>query len=185
LTATDHHGATNSCAATVTVIDNFTPTIICPSNITVSAVSPTGTVVFYAAPTVIGGCGTTVTSTPPSGSLFGIGNTTVTCTAADPHGLTNSCTFNVHVKTASESITDAETLIQNLGLDSRLSKKLIRQLKSIATLADRGRTRSACKQLLSLFRTAERQLNADHLTVNQTIQITTPLGQVFTVLGCP
>ena len=185
LTATDHHGATNSCAATVTVIDNFTPTIICPSNITVSAVSPTGTVVFYTAPTVIGGCGTTVTSTPSSGSLFGIGNTTVTCTAADPHGLTNSCTFNVRVKTASESITDAETLIQNLGLDSRLSKKLIRQLKSIATLADRGRTRSACKQLVSLFRTAERELNADHLTVNQTIQITTPLGQVFTVLGCP
>jgi hypothetical protein len=184
LTATDHHGATNSCIATVTVVDDIPLTVTCPPNITVSAMSPTGTVVAFTVPSASGSCNPTVTAAPSSGSNFGIGDTTVTCTATDAHGLTSSCTFNVHVTSADEQVGDAETLIQNLSLDSRISKKLLRQLRSIETLIHRGRTRPACKQLLSLLHSASSQLNAGRLTESQTIQITTPVAQIFTVLGC-
>ena len=38
-----------------------------------------------------------VTCLPPTGSSFGLGVTTVTCTATDPGGNTNACTFTVEV----------------------------------------------------------------------------------------
>jgi hypothetical protein len=53
-------------------------------------------VVTYPPPTVSDNCpGVTASCNPPSGSSFPIGITTVTCTATDASGNTNSCSFVV------------------------------------------------------------------------------------------
>lgn len=58
----------------------------------------TSTVVNYAIPIATGNCSTvTVSCNPPPGSMFPVGTTTVTCTAADVLGNTAQCTFTVTV----------------------------------------------------------------------------------------
>ena len=185
LTVTDHHGETNSCTATVSVNDTVLPTIVCQSNFTVSATSPSGAIVSFGTPTVIGGCDTTITSSPVSGTNFAIGNTTVTWTAADAHGLTNTCTFVIHVKTAAESLTDAENTIDNLDINPKISKQLSRKLTSINKQLQRAKnTKAACKQLLNLIRATEKDLDNGVLTEDEAIQITSPLSQILTIAGC-
>jgi hypothetical protein len=98
LTVTDDKGASDSCQATVTVVDDAPPLITCPANITVEFTDPSGAVVNYAIPIANDNCGISSTScTPGSGSKFPIGTTLVTCTATDTSSKTASCTFNVTV----------------------------------------------------------------------------------------
>jgi subtilisin-like proprotein convertase family protein len=99
-TATDASGNTNSCTFTVTVRDNQPPTIVCPSNITVSAGAGrcSSNVTFTVAATDLCGPVSSLTSTPPSGSAFAVGTTLVTSVAMDASGNTNSCTFTVTVR---------------------------------------------------------------------------------------
>lgn len=90
----------NPCNFTVTVVDAQTPTISCPSDITVSEDAPGSNqaTVNYPAPVVNDNDpNVVVTSTPASGSTFTAGTTVVTATATDTAGLTASCTFNVTV----------------------------------------------------------------------------------------
>jgi len=57
-----------------------------------------GTAVNYALPTAPDNCSTvTVTCNPPPGSIFGVGTTTVTCTATNSLGNSTQCTFTVNV----------------------------------------------------------------------------------------
>ncbi len=72
---------------------------LCPSNITAYASSPSGAVVYYTELELFGDCpfGHHLDSSPASGTMFPIGTTTVTCTAWDDCGLTNTCTFTVTV----------------------------------------------------------------------------------------
>jgi uncharacterized repeat protein (TIGR01451 family) len=88
----------DSCSFVATV--NFTgsssaPTILCPSNVTVTGVNAGTATVNYPAPTTTGNCVTVVCS-PPSGSVFSTGSTTVHCTATNPNN-TDSCSFTVTV----------------------------------------------------------------------------------------
>jgi hypothetical protein len=75
--------------------------IICPSNITVSAAGTAGTVVVYPTPAAAtsGTCNPppTVVCTPPSGSTFPVGTNTVTCVATDGCGNRATCTFQIIV----------------------------------------------------------------------------------------
>ena len=101
-TATDIHGNTQTCSFTVTVIDNTKPTISgCPSNITVNAGPENeqcSQAVSWTAPTVTDNCGiTSFTSTHSPGAVFPVGATTVTYTATDIHGNTQTCSFTVTV----------------------------------------------------------------------------------------
>jgi hypothetical protein len=93
---------TFACSFTVTVVDNTRPVVTCPAPVTVTA--PVGeefAVVTYGNPTVTDNCaGATVTCRPVSGSLFPIGTNTVTCTAVDAAGNTNTCSFTVVVNRA-------------------------------------------------------------------------------------
>src|SRR5205823_14814409 len=72
---------------------------ICPSNITVYATGTSGAVVYYTELELFGDCPFDhhLTSSPASGTTFPIGTTTVTCTATDDCGLSNSCSFTVTV----------------------------------------------------------------------------------------
>ena len=90
------------CTFTVTVVDTQAPSITCPADFktTAGASCPiaAGKAVTFASPTVSDNCpGVTFACNPPSGSVFGVGTTTVTCTATDTSGNQSSCTFNVTV----------------------------------------------------------------------------------------
>ena len=97
-TATDTAGHTATCSFTVTVNDNQSPKITCPSNIAVGTPPNSGTATVHYAPTVSDNCpGVTATCIPASDSPFAVGTTTVTCTATDTAGHTATCSFTVTV----------------------------------------------------------------------------------------
>jgi hypothetical protein len=84
---------------TITVVDTTAPTISTPGTLTAEATSPSGAAVTYtvtASDTVDGSV--TPTCSPGSGATFGIGSTTVNCTAADSHGNNSSAQFVVNVQ---------------------------------------------------------------------------------------
>jgi parallel beta-helix repeat protein len=99
-TATDACGNSSTCTQNVIVIDNEPPTIICPASITVTGtIGTASTVVTFTTPTATDNCSTNVSvvSSPASGSHFPFGTNTVTSTAVDRSGNSNSCAFSVTV----------------------------------------------------------------------------------------
>jgi T5SS/PEP-CTERM-associated repeat protein len=98
-TVVDNLGASNSCAATIVVLDTTPPGITCPANIITNApAGQTSMILNYPAPVVTDNCpGVTTNSSPASGSVFPLGTTTVNCTATDTSGNTNFCSFTVTV----------------------------------------------------------------------------------------
>jgi uncharacterized repeat protein (TIGR01451 family) len=80
-----------------------------PADISVEATGPAGAAVTYALPSAQddrdGAVG--VTCAPPSGSVFAIGTTTVTCTAADAAGNASTAAFHVTVTAAPASANHA------------------------------------------------------------------------------
>lgn len=79
-----------------------------PSNITTTATGTSGAVVTYTTPAATDADDTTspaVACVPPSGTMFPVGTTTVTCTAADPDDVSSVATFTVTVMAASTQST--------------------------------------------------------------------------------
>jgi HYR domain-containing protein len=98
-TATD--AATNAANAsqTITVIDNTPPSISCPGNIIVNAISGTCASPVNFTATATDNCSVpTVTTDHLSGSSFPVGTTTVHATATDAAGNSSACSFTVTVK---------------------------------------------------------------------------------------
>ena len=101
VTYTASDGLTDvTCSFDVTVIDNESPTLSCPANITVST-DPGACIagVSWDTPVVNDNCsGATITSATHSpGDIFPLGYTFVTYTAEDIFGNTATCTFYVHI----------------------------------------------------------------------------------------
>jgi hypothetical protein len=99
--ATDAHG--NSASQTFKVIvKDTTPPVISgiPANLTLEATAPSGAVASWPLPNATDLVDGTVpvTCAPASGSTFALGQTVVTCSAADAHGNTASKTFMVTVQ---------------------------------------------------------------------------------------
>ena len=115
----DQFGNIREYCYAVVAVDAEPPSFTCPANIAVNAApGQCSAVVTFATPGAQDNCDAspTVTCNPPSGSTFGGGNTTVTCTAVDASGNTNSCTFTVTVRdTAPPVITlkPAITVMEN------------------------------------------------------------------------
>lgn len=107
-TATDPIGNTSEFSNAVPVGGS----IICPPDQTVVAAAScpiaSGTVVTFPMPMAVGTCGPVMCS-PASGTIFPIGTTTVTCSAAGAP----SCSFNVTVFSA---CLQDETLVGNVVL---------------------------------------------------------------------
>jgi hypothetical protein len=75
------------------------PSITVPGSITAEATGPDGATVTYAASAVASdGSQVPISCTPHSGSLFPLGSTTVTCTAADNAGNQSQAGFTVTVQ---------------------------------------------------------------------------------------
>ncbi|WP_324115984.1 HYR domain-containing protein [Microbacterium sp.] len=106
-TATDAHGNVGTASFAVAVQDTTPPDISVPATITAEATGPDGATVNYtatAADLVDGPV--TPSCSPASGGTFALGDTTVTCTAADAHGNSGQKSFHVIVQdTTPPSIT--------------------------------------------------------------------------------
>ena len=109
-TATDTHN--NTAVPTtfvVHVIDTIAPVIAPHGDITAEATSSSGAVVMYTSPAtsdIVDGAGEASCS-PASGSTFALGNTTVTCNAADTHNNAAIPTsFVVHVVDTTAPVID-------------------------------------------------------------------------------
>jgi hypothetical protein len=97
LTVTEPEGLSNTCTASVTVLDKQPPNISCPTP-TVECTGPSGTPVTLN-PTVSDNCPGlgSPTCVPPSGSNFPLGMTPFTCMVTDGSSNTNSCSSKVTV----------------------------------------------------------------------------------------
>ncbi|MBN2777226.1 MAG: HYR domain-containing protein [Bacteroidales bacterium] len=110
-TVTDEAGNDATYVQTITVVDASAPSISCNSSVTVEANDPSGT--FYIGtqnefnPTMWEHCSNPTTythdyasassNTTLAGESFPTGTTTITWTATDSEGNTNTCTFNITV----------------------------------------------------------------------------------------
>ncbi|WP_347050453.1 HYR domain-containing protein [Flavobacterium olei] len=97
-TAKDNSGNIQTCTQTVTINDNQKPTITCPANVTktTDANSCTATGVVLGTPVTADNCGiASVTNDAPH--TYPIGVTTVTWTAKDNSGNTQTCTQTVTI----------------------------------------------------------------------------------------
>jgi hypothetical protein len=103
-TATDDAGNVSSCEADVTVVDTTPPEICCPPDITVECNGPAGTFAddpqlagFFAAVSATDIVDPDPEITDDAPDLFPLGPTTVTFTATDYSGNSNSCAALVTV----------------------------------------------------------------------------------------
>jgi hypothetical protein len=101
VSASDLEGSSASASFTISVQDTTPPVIAnVPSDLTVAATGPAGAVVAFESPEVtdLVDPSPTVTVTPASGTVFPIGTTMVTITAADHSYNSASATFTVDVQ---------------------------------------------------------------------------------------
>ena len=98
LTCSDPDGASASCGATVTVVDDTPPMLSCPVSVNVTCTSPAGAVATFitSAADNCGGSSTPICA-PASGNVFPLGTSLDTCTATDGSGNVGRCSFNVTV----------------------------------------------------------------------------------------
>jgi len=101
------------------------PALTVPADIAVDATTPAGAVVDFDASAADGvDPAPVVRCMPGSGSTFGIGETTVTCTAADDVGNTSRATFVVHVRGAVEQLVGLAQAVEGLGPGKSLETKV-------------------------------------------------------------
>jgi hypothetical protein len=87
-----------SCSFTVTVTDTEPPALACPAGVTQpTAPGQCAAVVNYPVSMTDNCAGGSLVCVPAPGSIFGVGTTTVTCTATDAAGNTATCGFAVTV----------------------------------------------------------------------------------------
>jgi ELWxxDGT repeat protein len=100
VTATDAAGNTASCRFNVTVRDATTPTVTCPANVTAEATDASGATVSYPPATAsdTGTASPTLSYSQASDTVFPLGTTTVTVTATDDAGNSQTCAFTMTVR---------------------------------------------------------------------------------------
>ena len=98
-TAADSSGNSDTTTFTVTVDDNTPPTFSSPTGTTATLPANSATVPVPYTITATDNSGQSITPdcTPASGTEFTLGETTVTCTAADSSGNSDTTTFTVTV----------------------------------------------------------------------------------------
>lgn len=114
------HGRGEHVTFVVVVRDTTAPALALPAAITVPATGPTGSrVSFTATATDLVDGARPVTCAPPSGSLFPVGTTTVSCTAADRRGNRATGAFRVTVtQVAVDSVPPAVTVPADRTLEA-------------------------------------------------------------------
>ena len=128
-TATDGSGNIDTCHQIVTVVDAENPTIVCPTNITVSNDSGMcDAIVTYTAPVGTDNCtgvSTVLSSGLASGSTFPVGVSTITYVVTDAANNQDSCSFTVTVNDTTNptvscpaNVTTCNPIVNNIGSTS-------------------------------------------------------------------
>lgn len=184
LMVTDNQGASSSCSATVTVVDNQAPVLMCPASQVVNATSPSGVQTNFT-PTVSDNCSgaIAVNCAPSSGSTFPIGLSSVSCTAQDTASNISSCNFSVTVEGAGDQIAALIALIQSLNLKPGLTNSLVVKLQSASDSLAAGHTNPACDKIDSFVHEADAQ-SGKGLSVAQANQLISAANQIKSVIGC-
>jgi hypothetical protein len=154
-----------------------------PAAITTDATSPSGAIVSYTPPTAgdEGGETPTVGCDHTSGSTFGIGATTVTCTATDADDSNGpvTATFSVTVKGAVEQLTDLKAEVQGIGPGTSLSDKVTQAQSELAS----GKTAQACGTLGAFIKEVTAQ-KGKTIPAAQAAQLIASAQQIEAVIGC-
>jgi hypothetical protein len=158
-TATDADDSNSPVSQTffITVTDSDLALQNVPANITTDATGPGGTVVNYTPPNATdeGGQTPPVSCAPAPGSTFGVGTTSVTCTAtaadADDSNSPVSSSFTVHVKGAAEQLSDLANAVKGVGPGTSLADKVA----TIQSYLANGNTTGACTALRAFISQVE------------------------------
>ncbi len=181
-TFTDAQGNHSSENQAIHVHDTIPPVISCPANIVVNAAGPGGVAVPFAV-TATDNCSvTSLTSVPVSGSNFPIGTTTVNSQARDialPTGNLSTCSFTVHVKSATEQLQDLLVAVTGVGPGKSLASKVQNALDAVRT----GNTAGACSMLNDFMNEVKAQ-SGKKLTIAQANSLLTDAARIRAVLGC-
>jgi hypothetical protein len=176
---TDSHGNRGSAPFNVTVADTTAPAVMVPSDITKNATGPDGVVVSFTtgASDAVGVTG--LSCAPPSGSTFAIGTTTVKCTATDAAGNTGTGSFRVHVKGASEQLSDLHEDVQGVGPGKSLSETVALAQWLVA----HHQTKAACLTLTG-FDLEVRAQAGKKITKAQAASLIAESKNIMAVLDC-
>jgi WD40-like Beta Propeller Repeat/HYR domain len=169
-------------------IDRKAPRLSLPADKSIEATSPAGVAVTYSATASDGADPHPVVHcTPASGSVFGIGKSTVTCTASDHVGNASHGLFKVTVLGAKEQI---DRLISEVIAASKLppavKTQLLAQMRSALARFDPSKPaqRQAMCDALSTFAAAVRLLSGHGITAAQATQWIADANRIRTVIGC-
>lgn len=150
------------------------PVITAPASVSVNATSPAGAVVNYvASATDNSGVVAAFGCVPPPGSAFPIGDTVVTCSAADGAGNLATKMFTVHVAGAAEQIANLKTSVGSLGLPGGIATSLLAKLNGTPN----------CGQL-NAFINQVAALTGKALSPAQAAQLIAAASQIRAAMGC-
>lgn len=160
--------------------DATPPTVTVPRDVMSEATGPGGAVVSYvaAARDDVDGI-VPVTCSPASGSTFPIGTTTVTCTATDSSGNNGSASFTIHVKSASEQLSNLAAAVHDLGPGTSLADKL----DSARAALERSKVASTCASLNDFIRQVQAQ-SGKTISADTATSLITDATRIKAVLAC-
>ena len=155
-----------------------------PGSMSTDAAGPSGAVVTYTLPTATDEDLSTVTvgCVPESGSTFAIGMTTVTCTATDTDGDTNSPvtqTFQVTVKGAADQLSDLHTAVDGVGPGTSLADKVA----SVQSYLAAGDASDACGTLSAFVHEVQAQ-SGKHIPAVQAGGLIADAQRIEAVIPC-
>lgn len=177
-TASDAAGNVGSASFNVTVLDIEAPTWSIPADIETITTSINGSVVTYSASASDNVGVTSQSCTPPSGSLFGLGTTTVTCTASDAAGNVGNASFNVTVNVDSGSTDILISGIAGMGLEDGVTRSLTGVLK------ESSNTNATCGKLNAFLTIVANRLAQGEISQSQADQLTNFAQAIISSLGC-
>jgi hypothetical protein len=165
------------------------PVLTVPDNMTVPATSPNGTVVTFALSDITAtddlDPNVTISCDHSSGTFFPVGDTTVTCTAADPAGDMSTASFVVHVSGAAEQAAALANLVlatnAKQGIVNSLDAKVSAVQNALAA-ANAGNRADARNQLEAFINDVTAQ-SGKALTPDQVSQLITAARQIRAALG--
>lgn len=172
---------------TVGLADVTPPEIVTTGNLAVKATGPDSTVVEYAVTASDDvDSDVPVTCEPASGILFGIGSTTVNCTATDAAGNTGTTSFAVTVLGAAAQLDELIATVAAYNLHQGISNSLDSKLSNARTAleaASAGDLGSACGKLGAFINEVYAQ-SGGKLTGEQATDLIARASQIATVIGC-
>jgi len=169
---------------TVTVNDTQAPALGPLVDLVVNATSPSGAHVLYQPPVSDNCPGVKLYCYPASGTLFPIGDSSVTCIAADAWSNQNSGFFKIHVKGGAEQISDLSARLSGMSIANvSLKKKLLSCLNAALGSLQKNDSVGACNSM-QLFIDLINGQRLQSINSGDVEVLLNAAKQIRTVLGC-